>query len=105
MCEFCTKHGEGKKWYLQIKNYADELLHEELSATEKEIVEVTTRVEWLNGLFENFVMPAMSSVSKEPDESESAPPSTAPPQVLPSEDETVAARQVEHFGQVLPSRT
>jgi len=22
MCEFCTKHGEGKKWYLQAKNYS-----------------------------------------------------------------------------------
>lgn len=27
MCQFCTKHGEGKKWYLQAKNYADELWH------------------------------------------------------------------------------
>jgi ferredoxin len=26
MCEFCTKHGEGKKWYLNAKNYSDELL-------------------------------------------------------------------------------
>lgn len=26
MCEFCLKHGEGKKWYLQAKNYADDLL-------------------------------------------------------------------------------
>jgi NAD-dependent dihydropyrimidine dehydrogenase PreA subunit len=102
MCEFCTKHGEGKKWYLQIKNYADELLFEELSATEEEIAGVTTRVEWLNDLFENYIMPAMSSVSKEPDESESAPSSTELPEVLPSEEETVAARQVEHFGQVLP---
>ncbi|HEX2988222.1 MAG TPA: 4Fe-4S binding protein [Chloroflexota bacterium] len=25
MCEFCTKHGDGKKWYLQAKNYADDL--------------------------------------------------------------------------------
>jgi NAD-dependent dihydropyrimidine dehydrogenase PreA subunit len=25
MCEFCTKHGDGKKWYLQAKNYAEEL--------------------------------------------------------------------------------
>jgi ferredoxin len=29
MCEFCTQHGEGKKWYLQAKNYSDELLNEE----------------------------------------------------------------------------
>ena len=26
MCEFCTKHGEGKKWYLNAKNYSDDLL-------------------------------------------------------------------------------
>jgi ferredoxin len=26
MCDFCHKHGEGKKWYLEAKNYADELL-------------------------------------------------------------------------------
>lgn len=32
MCEFCTKHGEGKKWYLEMKNYAGELLHEQLGA-------------------------------------------------------------------------
>ncbi len=26
MCEFCTQHGEGKKWYLQARNYSCELL-------------------------------------------------------------------------------
>lgn len=26
MCEFCMKHGEGEKWYLQAKNYAADLL-------------------------------------------------------------------------------
>jgi NAD-dependent dihydropyrimidine dehydrogenase PreA subunit len=26
MCEFCHKHGEGKKWYLQAKNYSQDLL-------------------------------------------------------------------------------
>jgi len=26
MCEFCIQHGEGKKWYLQAKNYAEDLL-------------------------------------------------------------------------------
>jgi Pyruvate/2-oxoacid:ferredoxin oxidoreductase delta subunit len=25
MCEFCDKHGEGKKWYLQAKNYSQDL--------------------------------------------------------------------------------
>jgi len=26
MCEFCLKHGEGERWYLQAKNYSDDLL-------------------------------------------------------------------------------
>jgi hypothetical protein len=26
MCEFCIKHGEGKKWYLEAQNYSDDLL-------------------------------------------------------------------------------
>jgi len=25
MCEFCLKHAEGKKWYLEAKNYSDDL--------------------------------------------------------------------------------
>ena len=26
MCQFCHKHGEGKKWYLQAQNYSEDLL-------------------------------------------------------------------------------
>ncbi len=26
MCEFCLKHGEGQKWYLQASNYSEDLL-------------------------------------------------------------------------------
>ena len=26
MCEFCHKHGEGKKWYLAARNYSEDLL-------------------------------------------------------------------------------
>lgn len=26
MCDFCQQHGEGRKWYLNAKNYADDLL-------------------------------------------------------------------------------
>jgi Pyruvate/2-oxoacid:ferredoxin oxidoreductase delta subunit len=29
MCEFCHEHGEGKKWYLQAKNYSQELINQE----------------------------------------------------------------------------
>jgi len=28
MCEFCTKHGEGKKWYENITNYTEEVFHQ-----------------------------------------------------------------------------
>ncbi|MFA6320696.1 MAG: 4Fe-4S dicluster domain-containing protein [Candidatus Omnitrophota bacterium] len=28
MCEFCTKHGEGKDWYLNVKNYSLDLLND-----------------------------------------------------------------------------
>jgi len=28
MCEFCLKHGEGKKWYLQAANYSEDLLND-----------------------------------------------------------------------------
>jgi hypothetical protein len=47
-------------------------------------------------------MPAMRGVSQEPGESEGEPASIVPPHVLPSEEDALAARQVEHFGHVLP---
>lgn len=28
MCEFCTQHGEGKKWYLNANNYSADLLND-----------------------------------------------------------------------------
>jgi ferredoxin len=28
MCEFCTEHGEGKKWYENIRNYTEEVFHQ-----------------------------------------------------------------------------
>ena len=101
MCEFCTEHGEGKKWYLQMKNYAGELLHEELSSEKKDIVKATTRVEWIDGFFRNFVMPAVGGVSEAQDEVQDAP-SPGPPKRRPSEDEIVESRKVVHFGQALP---
>ncbi len=29
MCDFCTQHGEGKKWYLAVENYARDLLDQD----------------------------------------------------------------------------
>jgi len=39
MCEFCKEHGEGKKWYLQAKNYSEELWNEERKLLPKEFLE------------------------------------------------------------------
>ena len=63
MCEFCTKHGEGKKWYLQMRNYAVELLHERRSARQVQCVGSETRLEWTNRFWQGFIMPAMSTVT------------------------------------------
>jgi ferredoxin len=102
MCEFCVKHGEGKIWYLQMKNYADELLHQELSSAEKDIVGATTRFEWNNLFWEKYFLPTLGAVSEPLKESQDAPPSTEPSEAQPSEDEILTKRKVEHFGQVLP---
>lgn len=88
MCEFCTKHGEGKKWYLEMKNYAEELLHEDLSTDQQGIAKAATRLEWTNRFWRNFVMPALG-VRKEP----GAKTFTAT---------SIDEAKVEHFGQVLP---
>ena len=43
MCEFCTKHGEGKKWYLQMRNYSREWLKAPLTPDEEPFLESRTR--------------------------------------------------------------
>ena len=99
MCEFCTVHGEGKKWYLEMKNYAEILLHEELSASQQEIVDAKTRRDWNHDFFGRFVMPAVGAVSSAVrGESEGG---AAPKRQL-SEEDVIARRKVRHFGQVLP---
>jgi ferredoxin len=98
MCEFCTEHGEGKTWYLEMKNYSDVLLHEPLSPAQQEIVGAKTRAEWNRRWLFDFLAPSLSALSGEP---AAAPVPEAPPVQL-SDEELVARRKVEHFGQVLP---
>jgi ferredoxin len=100
MCEFCHQHGEGKKWYLQMKNYSDELLHAELSPQQKKITHARTRIEWVDGFIEQFTLPAAGPA--QPPVPETRPSEPQPPRPPPSEAEIVARAQVEHFGQVLP---
>ena len=64
MCQFCVQHGEGKKWYLAMKNYSHELLHAELSASQQEIIGATTRVEAAVHVFEDLIIPAITGVPK-----------------------------------------
>ena len=97
MCEYCTEHGEGKKWYLQMKNYSDELLHQELSSRQKEIAEASSRIETRLRFFENRVIPAITGVPGPEDQSQDASGSMA----QLSEKEMAKRRKVS-FGQVLP---
>ncbi len=98
MCEFCTEHGEGKKWYLQMKNYAPELLYAELSANQQKKVGTKTRYEWNNLFWETFIMPAINGASNK----QATQSSISSSSVHPSEDDIVTQRKVEHFGQVIP---
>lgn len=102
MCEFCTEHGEGKKWYLQMKNYALELLHEELSSSQQDKAKAKTRLEWNLRFWEKFVMPAITGVSEVQNEAQNSSSSTELPEVQHSEDEIMEGRKAVHFGQVLP---
>jgi len=80
-----------------MKHYAEVLLHEELSAREKELAEADTRFEWVMQLFGSFVMPAAGAVA--------SPQATAQdeaPVVELSEEERLAISKAVHFGQVLP---
>jgi len=97
MCEFCTQHGEGKIWYLQMKNYSEELLHADLSAKQKNVVGAETRFEWNNRFWQGFVMPAITGVY-DPQVSGFADG----PETPPTREEIVAQSKIEHFGQVLP---
>ncbi|MBA7500938.1 Ion-translocating oxidoreductase complex subunit B [subsurface metagenome] len=97
MCEYCTEHGEGKKWYLQMKNYSDELLHQELSSRQKEIAKASSRIETRLRFFENRVIPAITGVAEPEEQSQDASGSKA----QFSEKEMAKRRKVS-FGQVLP---
>ena len=39
MCEFCIQHGEGKKWYLQAKNWSADMENEQRKQFVKEFLE------------------------------------------------------------------
>lgn len=84
MCEFCHKHGEGKKWYLQAENYSEDLLSDlrrrkfiaDFFSNPEEIRKQIGKLEGLNkapGFVRSVLMPYM-----------------------------VGRQKKVHFGQVLP---
>lgn len=98
MCEFCQEHGEGKKWYLQMKNYSRDLLREQLTPEQQKIVGAKTRKEWVIDFFRGFSF----HKPKEKNGNKETPHVLQPPQRPMTEDEILYESKVEHFGQVLP---
>jgi ferredoxin len=84
MCEFCAQHGEGKKWYLQAKNYSEELLNEE-------------RKRFTTDFFENFEQYVRDRIG--PLEKLMAADPAAARAMFPA---AVEQQKKEHFGQVVP---
>jgi len=64
MCEFCAEHGEGRKWYLETKNYSEELLNASLSPEDREASGAATRLEYLATFCEQFIGPAITGAPK-----------------------------------------
>jgi ferredoxin len=57
VCEFCVKHGDGKTWYLNAKNYADTLLaerheavHHHLGHSHRDFADGLRRIDRLRSL-------------------------------------------------------
>lgn len=98
MCEFCTKHGEGKKWYLQMKNYSDELLNEELSPAGQAVAGSRTRLGWNQDGIMGFVLPAGGVRVKKKIEHALAPRPTK----AAIKKEIPDPWKFAHYGQVLP---
>ena len=84
MCQFCIEHGEGKKWYLQAKNYSAELINEE-------------RKRFMTAFFENIeriVRDEIGALDKLMAANPSAAGGAFPP--------LVEQQKKEHWGQVVP---
>ncbi len=98
MCEFCMQHGEGKQWYLLMKNYSEELLHAPITTQEMEASGFSSRLGWVDEFLRTFVVPAANGKAPGPVQY------TSPvrPAAAPTQEQLLAYRKMEHFGQVLP---
>jgi ferredoxin len=84
MCEFCTQHGEGRAWYLNMKNYSQEMLAQD------------GRGEHIREFFKDFEARTARSLSML-DAIQALP-------FIPSMVSRVATQRQKqsHFGQVVP---
>ncbi len=100
MCEFCTRHGEGKQWYLQMKNYSNELLHAPISSLEQAAIGYSSRLEWVDDFMKYFVNTAAGAkyapVSEPQGGAQPAPPAKL------SDEQRLSRAMIRHFGQVVP---
>jgi len=49
MCQFCPEHAEGRKWYLEMKNFSAELLNAPLTGPERKLAGTDARPADLTG--------------------------------------------------------
>ena len=84
MCEFCIEHGQGTKWYLQTKNYAEELLNEE-------------RKRWITDFYEKFEEDSATNLAIL---DKWVPPDLATAKA--GRSPLLEQMKDQHFGQVLP---
>jgi ferredoxin len=100
MCEFCIQHGEGKQWYLQMKNFSRELLHSPLTLEQREAVRFNTRYEWMDSFVRSNIIPASGGKSSEDSESEIS--TSEEPAISLNDEQLFIQAKITHFGQVLP---
>jgi ferredoxin len=102
MCEFCTQHGEGKQWYLQMKNYSQELLNASLTVDQSEAVGFKIRREWVDNFIKWFVVPAYRGRIPEKSRLNDGPFMEVEYSIPPTKEQMLAQSKIEHFGQVIP---
>ncbi len=87
MCEFCHKHGEGKKWYLNMKNYSAELAGE------------ITRKKFLNTFYQQVIEGGNRDITRLERIFGKGTGRTLPYFI---QNPLLTQHKKEHFGQVLP---
>ena len=96
MCEFCTEHSEGRKWYLEMKHYSAELLNAKLAGHELALAGTETRLGWVQRFWRSFVLPAAGFKVK--------PEQWGSHVTAKNPAEDLANDKLVHFGQVIPMK-